>query len=1060
MHASYIPLPLLAALTALVSAADAGTVNRHVETFGTTLYRDTAHTTADWNTAYGQLRLPLFQPTVVGKYCAYSIGSRAYSAAVAGDYAYLCYGPVGLKVLDISDPRAPVFAGTFPSINSTYAIDLEGDLAYIAGGAGGLQVPLDPAGVATLSLGAPALDVAVAGHIAYVTAGGLRAIDIATPSAPGELGGYTTPGRSGGLALGGHFAYVAHNEGGLLVFLISPTMGVQGLVAVLPLPGQAWDVALAGNVAYVACAGAGLQVVDITTPVLPALIGSYAPSGTIANGIAVDGDFAYLADGVINGLQVLSVATPSSPTLLWSLSMKNPQSAIPAGAHLFVADEDSGLAAVEVRQPTAPVFRGWYNTPGNAQDVCIDGDYAFVADQASGLRIVDIRNTAAPVSAGVCPLSGTAYEIVVMGDYAYVAAYTGGLQVVDVQSPSAPFVRGATASPDGAQGIAVAGRYAYLACTTAGLQVVDIANPASPAQAGLLDTGFYAYGVAVEGSRAFVAGTSPALAIVDVGDPANPTLVGSYPFGTSSYGVAVDGDIAYLAAGTQGLRCIDVSNPAAPALLGSHATPGTAMDVAVSGNYVFVADLNNGMHAFDVSDPAAPVLIGSYALPPYTYGLALDGDHVFVAGGSASGLQVLRVFQRQLAVDRNVGQSLDLAARAESIGKARLTSVQLDSIGWQLSADGGTTWAAAVPDGPWVTLAQPGNDLRWRSAQFTGPQLVNPYCDEVTVEWLYDFPVIQAVTDVPDDQGGWVRVHVLRSGRDFADEIFSPITAYYLWHRVDDTALSKTVATAAPVDVSNLPPGTWEVVGSFPAMQQDSYIHLTPTTADSTASTAVQQVFLVTAHTASPTLYFTSPPDSGCSVDNIAPGVPEGFAVAYGSAGNALTWSWAAEPDFQYFRVYRGDTPDFVPQPGSLVHSTAATSWVDAVAEPWLHHYKVAAVDHAGNESAAASPVTVSGAAERTAPGRFALHAAAPNPFNPLTTIRFDIPTRGRVHLEIYDARGKLVRRLIDADLPAGRHEAPWDGRSGDGVVQPSGVYFGRLSAGNDVQTVKLVLVR
>lgn len=615
--------------------------------------------------------------------------------------------------------------------------------------------------------------------------------------------------------------------------------------------------------------------------------------------------------------------------------------------------------------------------------------------------------------------------------------------------------------------------------------MVDVGNPGSPVLVGSLDTGYWAYDVAVDWPLVFVAGVIPALAIVDVSDPAAPALVGSYACGASQYGVSVDGDRVYLAGGSEGLRCLDVTDPTAPVLLGSHATPGSAMAVVASGDFAFVADMNNGVHAFDVSDPADPVLLDSYALPPYVYGLALDGDHVFAAAGYASGLQVLRAFQRSLDVDRNRGQSLDLASREESIGRARLSTVQCDSVAWQLSADGGATWQEAVPQGDWLTFWQPGNDLRWRSAHFPGTWLINPYCDEVTVEWLYDFPVIAAVTDVPDDQGGRVRVRAMRSGRDFASETSSPITAYYVWHRVDDKALARRAAKAQPspdavgappgIEVvtlggrlfylagaqkSGLPPGTWEVVGSFPAIQQDEYIHLTPTTGDSTAAGATPSVYVVTAHTATPTVWFASPPDSGCSIDNIAPGVPADFAVAYGVAGNALSWSVAPEADFQFFRVYRGDTPGFEPGPENLVHATAATDWVDAVALPWSRHYLVTAVDHAGNESAPAAPGAVSATGDGPAPARFALHPAAPNPFNPATTIAFDLAAPSPVRLAVHDAAGRVVRRLLGETLPAGRHAVRWDGRDDRGRPLASGVYYCRLHAGGWRATGRLTLVR
>lgn len=89
------------------------------------------------------------------------------------------------------------------------------------------------------------------------------------------------------------------------------------------------------------------------------------------------------------------------------------------------------------------------------------------------------------------------------------------------------------------------------------------------------------------------------------------------------------------------------------------------------------------------------------------------------------------------------------------------------------------------------------------------------------------------------------------------------------------------------------------------------------------------------------------------------------------------------------------------------------------------------------------------------------LHQNQPNPFNPRTVITYELPTADPVRLTIYDAKGRLVRHLVDSGAQvAGRHEAVWDGRSDDGVAKSSGVYFCRLEAGDYVQTIKLALLK
>jgi hypothetical protein len=83
-----------------------------------------------------------------------------------------------------------------------------------------------------------------------------------------------------------------------------------------------------------------------------------------------------------------------------------------------------------------------------------------------------------------------------------------------------------------------------------------------------------------------------------------------------------------------------------------------------------------------------------------------------------------------------------------------------------------------------------------------------------------------------------------------------------------------------------------------------------------------------------------------------------------------------------------------------------------------------------------------------------------PNPFNPATTVRLDLPRESEVRIRIYDIRGALVRTLADQRLAAGRHEIPWRGDDDRGAPLASGVYFSEVRAGGHVSVHKLALVK
>jgi hypothetical protein len=92
--------------------------------------------------------------------------------------------------------------------------------------------------------------------------------------------------------------------------------------------------------------------------------------------------------------------------------------------------------------------------------------------------------------------------------------------------------------------------------------------------------------------------------------------------------------------------------------------------------------------------------------------------------------------------------------------------------------------------------------------------------------------------------------------------------------------------------------------------------------------------------------------------------------------------------------------------------------------------------------------------------GSLALIGNHPNPFNPITTVSFSVPTVSEVRIDIYSVTGQHVRSLAEQTYEAGTHQIVWDGRGSDGAVLPAGVYLCRLKAGDAVMTHKMVMAK
>ena len=93
-------------------------------------------------------------------------------------------------------------------------------------------------------------------------------------------------------------------------------------------------------------------------------------------------------------------------------------------------------------------------------------------------------------------------------------------------------------------------------------------------------------------------------------------------------------------------------------------------------------------------------------------------------------------------------------------------------------------------------------------------------------------------------------------------------------------------------------------------------------------------------------------------------------------------------------------------------------------------------------------------------PDQFAFYQPFPNPFNPKTTITFDLPERMEVSLRVYDINGRLVQTLNRSKLSAGNYSFDWAGTDQFGSKVTSGVYFIQIDAGSFKSIKKTLLVK
>jgi len=604
--------------------------------------------------------------------------------------------PASLRVIDVSDPQAPVEIGSLelPFLGEPQ-LEAGGGVVYVAAASTGLHVidvsdPMAPTEVGTLDLlGRNVTAMAAAEGRLYLASGflgprgeaadvALLVIDVSNTHAPALRGVLPLAGFVEGMDVAEGLVYAAipatPGLGRLTVIDVSDATAPVEIAAVPTQFGR--DVAVDGDLAYVSGAvlsagipvpAAPFQVFDVSDTHAPVEIGSLE---CCANGgdIELSGGLAYLA--LDRGVQVVDVSDPAAPAVLGAIAVEARDVEL-ADGFAYTASE-VGLRVIDVSRPRWPAaLGGWGGSAAN--DVEVRDHLAYLATSdlvtggAGGLVVVDVSNPAAPLALGETA-TGPALDVEVADARAYVAAGLGGLAVIDVSDPTAPAALGSVPAFVSTEQVEVVGHVAYLADSgfahgpgprlPASLRAIDVSTATAPVEIGALSIGLCSpssllriVGLAASDAAAYLScarGIAGGLQVIDVSDPTSPSGAGGWP-GIVGSGIEVAGSLV-LVAGPFALHAIGSSVATVPLF-------GDGMDVQWADDLAYVVD-GLGLRVFDVSNPAEPVERGGFPLfgNARSGGVAVADGLAYVAAGPG-GLRIVDLgpeYAGSIAIDIDI----------------------------------------------------------------------------------------------------------------------------------------------------------------------------------------------------------------------------------------------------------------------------------------------------------------------------------------------------------------------------------------------------------------------
>lgn len=693
---------------------------------------------------------------------------------------------------------------------------------------------------------------------------------------------------------------------------------------------------------------------------------------------------------------------------------------------------------------------------GGGTDVDVSGDFAY-ATSSSTLRVLDLSDPLRPFWRGSAPITHWPRGVAVSGQVAYVVEqpYASLLHAIDVSDPDNPFVISTAPISGWCQAVAVSGDLAFTLCQ--GLKVFDVSDPSAMVLLDYLYNLYDANAIAVQGDLVAVASSQfddyGHLHLIDVANPADIRLIRMLHLPGAGYAVALHGQYAYVGGRVYPpslgrLFIVDISVPQQPALAAEIALPSVARAVSVKDDALYVIDDARQLTTYKITDPVAPELIGQVLLDGTGKKVAFAGNIGVAAAGG------VRIF------------TASSAASPPIIGQAVASGAAVD-----VDGIGDVAYLACGEAGLFVADVSRADEPTIKGALVRG---------SFTVVRAIPGAALAADNDAEAGTGKLVAVDVAVMDRPVA------IGTFDAGGEVSGLAVAGDHAYVVSadenlriLDISDR--RELRLVGQLDLGHDGGDVCL-----------AAGQAFIASA-TAGLRIVDVSDPLrprprgavalAGCAARAVAVSGAHAFVVGIGSSANMYVVD-IRDPDAPAIvtstklqgspraAVVENDVLHVAGEYGGLILvdvsdptrpvSVGARSFagpanvVRVVDRRLIVAGGVAGLLILPSQCAEADP-PVSAAGEVTVAG---LLGISPNPFNPRTTISFTLTERGRVCVDVLDARGHRQALIVDDVLDAGEHQREWNGSDRSGRRLPSGSYLCRLSTPGGTWTSKLLLLR
>ncbi len=360
----------------------------------------------------------------------------------------------GVLMFDVADPANPTLISHYPGYAGFVGVG-QGAAVFSGGGQGYSVLDVSDVSTPQLTAFRLLADwtesIAVKGNLAFTGSNGFRVFDISDKSNPVQIGYHDTPGAL--VAVSGNLVVYTPNSMGSqnpvnIMDVSDPYNPVRRGFYTAPVMTN--DIALKDHYAFIACWWNGFRVIDFSNPDNPTLAAHHfswyngAEPGVewcYVEALDVQDNYLYLVDWKpfedqdTKGLYIFDISDPLNPFLVKRFADINSKANDVAvqGNYAYLADGLGGMEVIDVSNVNEPFIAGYLYTPDGSTAIDVDGNYAYLANYINGgIQVADISFPPNPVNAGFYHPSGVfALGVTIAGSYVYVSDGIGGFQIYD-----------------------------------------------------------------------------------------------------------------------------------------------------------------------------------------------------------------------------------------------------------------------------------------------------------------------------------------------------------------------------------------------------------------------------------------------------------------------------------------------------------------------------------------------------------------------------------------------------------------------------------------------------